>query len=483
MLVKSIISFFFLVLLAISISLVPFTSNLIAVEINVIASLLFIYSLPYATSLELVGFLLHILSTTLILLSYNPILLICSWELSALSALIILSTNYIKLTGILHYAVIHFAGGALILASIPYTLMFSDFSLVMESLNATQSALLMSGILINCAAFPVSNWLTTSYPYAVPHGTAILQAFVTKSALFVLFYLFSGHKVLIIIGFATAIYGLVYSLWRRKIREILSYNTIAQVGLLIVATGMDADIIPALYSSLIYQTAMYLVASSTIYATGKEDLQELGGLFKKLPLPCLTAIFSLFTMSALPLTITFNAKNILLSSIDSTFISILFLVINYGLVISCGIRVVYFTFFSKKEYTDKIKKQHSYTNIPFFVLIVLCVLPLEPFTSTYSTVKVIEQISLFTGAIILFYLLKTKWYNSSYSLISIGCIYNFGVKLLSCIKAKNYFNMLCKRTHNDIMSFYQKIEKFKIENVSFTILFTLFIFGILVCII
>ena len=444
--------------------------------------LLLLYSSSCAKSLEIVGTLLYFISTTCILISSNFFLVICSWELASLSAILILSSNCKDFLPILRYSCIHFIGGVLIVAAIPYELIFTQINLVPGLLSNTQLTLLAIGILINCAVFPVSIWVTESYPAASPYGSAVLQIFVTKSALFLLFYMFHQCEILITVGFVTAIYALVYSLWETQLRKILAYNTVGQMGLLIASVGFGANIIPYLLSSIVYQTNLYLIVSTIIYVTGKGDLRELGGLFKKLPILGISALIALFVMSALPATVSFNAKHIIMESVDSSLLLIVFLVINYGLIMSCGIRLIYFTFFNNKLYSGELMKVQLGQNFVIIMLSLLSCIPFVEINSAYSFITVFKQIFFFIVSFIVFYLFRKPWYNANYRLISVDFVYQFIINILS--NCSVFLGSLWKRVYyifnKNIMEKLDKLCDINFENISSTLLCTIIIIGILI---
>ncbi|MBQ4875378.1 MAG: hypothetical protein HRK26_04655 [Rickettsiaceae bacterium H1] len=453
----------------------------VAISFGLMSLLLSVYSLPHANISEIIGASLYFISTTLIILSNNFITMICAWELAALSAILLISCGCKTISPVLRYAGIHFVGGTLILAAIPYELMFTKTSLAIEMLNSTQLTLLAIGVLINCAAFPLSTWLTASYPVASPHGTAVLQLFVTKSALFTLFNLFYKYEILIPLGFITAIYASIYSFQENKLRKILAYNTIGQMGLLIASVGFGANITPYLISSVIYQTIMYLVASSIIYATEQENLQKLGGLFKQMPILGITSLIALSTMSSLPLTIGFNAKYIVTESIGSPLLLVLFLFINYGLITNCGMRLLYCTFFDRKKYSGSLLPMKLAPKIVLIILSILCFFPLVKVNSAYSHITILKQSFFFVITCVAFYSIRKSWYNVKYRPIKIEDIYRLTIMLVSRVvnSVNCHQNIIYKFIFRKVNNRIKNLEDLTFETVSQTILCAIVIIGIL----
>ncbi len=426
----------------------------------------------------------YFLSSTAIVLSPNFFTMICTWESASVTAILVLLSNRNNDKGhILRYASIHFISGTLIIASVPFDLMFMDINSVVTQLEQHNVIFLMTGILINCASFPLSTWVTDAYPKASPHGTAFLQLFVTKSSIFMLFILFSGYKILTIIGFITALYAFIYSLWENKLRTILTYNTVGQMGLLTVSIGFGADIIPYLIASIIYQSIMYMAASSIIHATGKENIKELGGLFKKIPILGLFCIIALITMSAFPFTISLSAKHIMLESIKPSTPLILFLVISYGLIISCGIRPIYFTFFHKQDYLDNIRKIPWNSTLALLASTILCFIPLVDVENTYLLSEVLKNLILFTSVYGIFYCLRFMWYNTEYKLVEVDCVYRVYIKRLLCWLESRIL-VLWKKVYcfckTKLIIALKRLDEITLEAISYTVLSAIVIIMVLV---
>ena len=458
------------------------SNKILVIGFSIVAFLLTLYSTPYINITESIGTSLYLCSTTLILLSNNLFVMVCAWEIAASSSILILASNCKTLSSVLRYASIHFIGGALILSAAPYHLMITDITSIAKSLDKSQMIMLITGILINCASFPLSTWVTESYPAASPHGTAILQTFTTKAALFMLFKIFNGYKVLIIIGFITAIYSFIYSLKEQKLRTILAYNTVGQMGLMISSIGFSCNITPYIFSSMVYQTLMYCIASAIIYSTGREHLQELGGLLKRVPILTITALIGLCTMSSLPLTINFNTKHIIIESIHSPLLLGLFLTLNLGLVLSCGIRLVYFVFFYKAKYTGTIIKTKATSNTAIICSAILCIIPITQVKSGYEIAAILEQISLFVIACLVFHTFKSYFYNAKYRLLHIDDIYKYMLRRSYCLELiiTKIFIKLNSSLNKNIQNTLQKLDNLIAEPISYTILCVIITIGTLI---
>lgn len=454
-------------------------NRIITVGLLIMTCLLMLYSVAYSTVLEIIGTLVYAMSAVVVVVSNNFIMMLSAWEIGALASMIILSSACKNSGPIIRYACMHFIGGSLILAAISSNVFHS---IDIESFSSTSKIVLAIGILINCAAFPVFTWVIESYPAASPHGSAVLQLFATKSALFILFTLFQGCNALIPIGLVTAIYSLIYSTWQNNFRMIFAYNTVGQMGLLISSVGFGANIMPYLFSSIMYQTTMYMVSGVVIYATGKEKLTDLGGLFKQMPIFALCGIIALLAMASMPLTVSFNYKALMMESINSSVLLVLFLMIHTGLMISCGMRMIYFTFFHHNTYPKVIVKSRLSTITATVLSTLLCVIPIFSVKSAYDVMYVSEQLSLFILAFVVFYLVRLPWYRISFTMPGVDYIYRvLLVKLLLVIEASCMVgvNRVIAWWKQSVCQLFNKFDNIQVDSISYTIVLAMILIGIL----
>ena len=162
-------------------------------------------------------------------------------------------------------------------------------SLAVETLsqNYTIANLLMLvGVCVNAAVIPLHTWLADAYPKATITGAVFMSAFTTKSAVYVLIRVFPGWELLTWFGAAMAIYGVVYAVICKDIREILAYHIISQVGFMVCGIGIGTEMAlngatAHAYSHILYKSLLFMSTGAILYATGTSKLVNLGGLFQK----------------------------------------------------------------------------------------------------------------------------------------------------------------------------------------------------------
>jgi formate hydrogenlyase subunit 3/multisubunit Na+/H+ antiporter MnhD subunit len=196
--------------------------------------------------------------------------------------------------------------------------------------------LLTAGLLVKAALFPLHFWLPPAHASAPAPASAILSALVVKAAFYtvVRLWLFvmdglplaAGAQVLGILGVAAMLYGSVLALRQRRLKMLIAYSTVAQVGFLFLlfplAVEMPAEIRQlalqgAIYGALAHglaKAAMFLAAGSAMWAAGNDRLPGMRGLAVRLPVSIAAFAIGSVSLAGLPPSGGFVAKWLMLNS-------------------------------------------------------------------------------------------------------------------------------------------------------------------------
>jgi multicomponent Na+:H+ antiporter subunit D len=132
----------------------------------------------------------------------------------------------------------HIFGGVLVLAGVAALHAHGPAPVLAPlALRGLGPILLLLGLLVHAAAWPLAAWLPDAYPRARPEGSVLLAAITVNAAAFALLRLFPGAGVLSVLGALMVIYALLYALFTREPRRLLSYALVGQVGVLLAAAG------------------------------------------------------------------------------------------------------------------------------------------------------------------------------------------------------------------------------------------------------
>ena len=280
------------------------------------------------------------------------------WELMALFSTVVVwcgGTAASRAAGI-RYAILHLLGGIVLKVGIEGVVVSTGSIQITPMLaHDFYSWMILSGILINAAAPPVSAWLADAYPESSLTGSVFLSAFTTKTAVLALILLFPGEPVLIGVGLFMVIYGIIYALLENDIRRILAYSVVNQVGFMVCAVGIGTELAlngaaAHAFAHIIYKALLFMSAGVVIYRTGENKCTDLGGLFRTMPLTTGCCILGALSISSFPLTSGFTTKSLISQAAanqELVWVYMLLTAASAGVFLHAGIKFPWFVFFQR----------------------------------------------------------------------------------------------------------------------------------------
>jgi len=319
----------------------------------------FIYGYYQKKSLEFVAALLYVGCSLMVVFAGDLFTLYVFWEAMAVTSVyLILARRSKKAYLAAHrYILVHVAGGLVLLAGIVLEIhqtgSISFHSFAPEQGNLARWLILV-GFLVNAAAIPFSSWLPDAYPESTVLGGVILSAYTSKTAVYTLVRAFPGWEILIVIGCAMSIYGIIYALLENDMRRILAYSIINQVGFMVTGVGIGtplaiAGTVAHAFCHIIYKALLWMSAGAVLYRTGKSKCTELGGLYITMPWTLILGGIGALAISSVPLTSGFTSKTIIIGAAASQHLFWAWLVLEIasaGVFLHAGIKFPYFVFFN-----------------------------------------------------------------------------------------------------------------------------------------
>jgi multicomponent Na+:H+ antiporter subunit D len=182
-----------------------------------------------------------------------------------------------------------------------------------------------------------------------------LSAFTTKTAVYVLMLLFAGTELLIYVGLAMALYGIVYAILENDMRRILAYSIVNQVGFMVCGIGIGTAMAlngaaAHAFAHIIYKALLLMSAGSVLYMTGKRKCTDLGGLYHSMPITMTCGIIGALAISSFPLTSGFVTKSMINQAAADQHLALAWFVLtaaSAGVFLHAGIKFPWFVFFQK----------------------------------------------------------------------------------------------------------------------------------------
>lgn len=285
------------------------------------------------------------------------------WELMSVSSLFVIwqgSGVFSRGAGF-RYLFVHALGGGLMFAGILLHLSGGGGMELGPLLSGGREPgaafwLILTAVAINAAIPPLHSWLTDSYPECSPAGSVLQSAFTTKAAVYVLLRVFPGTEVLVPLGVAMALYGVVFAVLENDIRRLLAYHIVSQVGYMVAGAGMGTVLASNgsaahAFCHVLYKALLFMGAGAVVHAAGKGKLTELGGLAREMPAVFWLYMIGAFSISGAPLLNGFVSKSMVVEAAHESgrpLAELLLHLASIGTFLHTGLKLPYFTFFGSK---------------------------------------------------------------------------------------------------------------------------------------
>jgi multicomponent Na+:H+ antiporter subunit D len=200
------------------------------------------------------------------------------------------------------------------------------------------AALITTGLLAKTALFPLHLWLPPAHAGAPPAASAVLSALVVKGSFVLVVRLWfevmpglwsaAAAQLLGALGAAAILYGSVLALRQARLKLLIAYSTVAQIGYLFLAfplafSAAAAQLVPGvaltggmlqLVQHAFAKAGMFMAAGLVAKALGHDRVADLAGVARALPVSLLAFALAGVSLVGLPPSGGFAAKWLLLSA-------------------------------------------------------------------------------------------------------------------------------------------------------------------------
>jgi multicomponent Na+:H+ antiporter subunit D len=198
----------------------------------------------------------------------------------------------------------------------------------------TAAAAMTAGLALKGALFPVHGWLPPAHARAPTPVSALLSALVVKTSFYLLLrfsielfpagVLGGASLVLGACGAGAILWGSWQALRQPRLKLLVAYSTVAQLGYLFLffPLAVDPAAAPVAYAGAVYlavshaaaKAALFLSAGAVAHALGHDRIDGLNGLGRRLPVSTLAFAAAALTIMGLPPSGGFAAKWLLLTA-------------------------------------------------------------------------------------------------------------------------------------------------------------------------
>ncbi len=399
-------------------------SVMMLVVISVVSLMVHIYSINYMHNDERFTMYYAYLSLFTfsmlgLVISVNIFQMYIFWELVGVSSFLLIGYYYQKPEAIAaakkafivtRFADLGFLIGILILS---YGAQTMDFFTMIERFTNPESEYLrnlsvsfMGGSVLTwglmlvfiggagkSAMFPLHIWLPDAMEGPTPVSALIHAATMVVAGVFLVARLFpifaiSAPEALTIIayiGAITALFAAIIACTQTDIKRVLAYSTISQIGFMMFALGVagwgaehnegfTAGLFH-LFTHAFFKALLFLGAGAIIHAVHSNEMKDMGGLRKKMPITHITFLIACLAIAGIPPFAGFFSKEAILSSAFHSQPIIFYMALFTSALTSFYMFRLYFNIFWKKEigYHQSKDSHESHTWYMNIALIILAV--------------------------------------------------------------------------------------------------------------
>jgi len=359
-------------------------STLMVAMICLVGFAVSLYSLsPSPAGMEarsgLMGFLMNLFTAVMLLVVTvtNTFYFLLFWEMMSLISYFLVTFDGQRKEGVRAgylYMLIAQAGGALIMLAI-LVFIISSGSFDFAELRQAQLAepvrtliflLAFAGFGAKAGMVPFHMWMPPAYEAAPSNAAALMSTVMKKTAIYGILRfcvdllgpsLMWWGLMVVLMGAVSAGLGVLFALSERRLKRVLAYSSIENVGIILIGigTGMAGmaagsvvvallGFVAALYHALnhsFFKGLLFLGAGAVEVQVQTGDLNSMGGLARRMPLTGSAFLIGSMAVSALPpfngfVSEWFTFQSLFTGSLDKGFAMRAILPLTAGLLALAG---------------------------------------------------------------------------------------------------------------------------------------------------
>lgn len=272
--------------------------------------------------------------------------------------------------------------------SVTYSEVFTQAPQLSVTTITVITLLLFVGATGKSAQIPLYTWLPDAMAGPTPVSALIHAATMVTAGIYMIarsniLYTMApvSQHVVAVIGLATAVLAATIALKQNDIKKVLAYSTVSQLGYMFLGLGVGAytGAVFHVMTHAFFKALLFLGAGSVIHAMHHEqDIRNMGGLKKYLPVTHLTFLLGCIAIAGIPPFSGFFSKDeILAAAYESSKIYWVIGVLTAGMTAFYMFRLYATTFLGKfrgtHEQEHHLHESPAAMTIPLVVLAILAV--------------------------------------------------------------------------------------------------------------
>lgn len=277
-----------------------------------------------------------LLSMVLVLTVSHVIAFIIVWEMMSVISFFLVNHEYEKKVNtrsayiyivMTHIGTVFIISAFLLLAVGAGSM---DFSLLKGNLlSETRLTVIFICVVIGfgtkAGIVPLHIWLPRAHPAAPSHISALMSGVMLKTAIYGMCRFFLDFLnvspvwwgvTILLLGIVTAVIGVLYAFIEHDLKRLLAYSSVENMGIILLGIGAgmvfrsNQQLVLAglAFSAALYHTFNHAVfkslafmgAGAVLNVTHTKNIEQLGGLIKRMPYTAIFCLVSSVAVAALP---------------------------------------------------------------------------------------------------------------------------------------------------------------------------------------
>lgn len=325
-----------------------------------------VYALGYLTefygrtSMGLLGSLYNgfLLSMSLVVMADHGFFFLIVWELMSLLSYFLVVTEHekadVRYAGFFYLIMTHVGTAFIILTFLMFFQEAGSFSFdafrhpeqpLPEGMRTFAFLAALIGFGTKAGIVPLHVWLPYAHPAAPSHISALMSGVMIKTAIYALvrvYFDFLGGQfpwwwgfVILTVGAVSALLGVMYALMEHDLKSLLAYHSVENIGIILLGIGAGMifqtyglkdfaalGLLAGLYHTInhaMFKALLFLGAGSLLYATHTRNMEEYGGLLRRMPWTGFFFLIGAVSIAALPPTNGFVSEWLVFQSLFLSF--------------------------------------------------------------------------------------------------------------------------------------------------------------------
>jgi multicomponent Na+:H+ antiporter subunit D len=186
--------------------------------------------------------------------------------------------------------------------------------------------LMIIGVWIKMAFFPLHGWLPNAYTYTSKTSSCLIAPLMTKVSVYIMirlmfsifsvqyvFHTLQYRQVVVWMACTAIIFGSISALSQRNLKRMLCYIVVAEIGYMVggVWLANESGLTGAVYHIFadgMMTLCLFMAVGAVIFKTGRVSIYAMTNIFRKMPVTAVVFLVGGFSIIGIPPTCGFFSK-------------------------------------------------------------------------------------------------------------------------------------------------------------------------------